>query len=166
MAKQADAHRAPNESDLQIVERAIADHEVFQRNLFTLKRILTELGPLDIPNARANVEAEQARLDEVRKQTDAAQQQLSDLEKQIADKRRELAETEATIKDKMREYAAELAEADTPQARQQAVLDRHSESVRAQAEPDDEYFVGGFQEFHSKTPSFHKSKRDRDWRVR
>ena len=62
--------------------------------------------------------------------------------------------------------AQELAEADTPQARQQAVIDRHWESMRAQAEPDDEYFVGGFQEFHSKTPSFHKSKRDRDWRVR
>jgi hypothetical protein len=65
-----------------------------------------------------------------------------------------------------RRIAQELAEADTPQARYQAVLDRHWESVLAQDEPDDQYFVGGFQEFHSKTPSFHKSKRDRDWRVR
>jgi len=106
MAEQSDAHRAVTETDLQIVEHAIADHEVFQRNLFTLKRILTELGPLDVGNARANVEHEQGRLDEVRKQTDAAQEKLNDLEKQIADKKRELAETEATIKDKMREYEA------------------------------------------------------------
>jgi hypothetical protein len=33
-------------------------------------------------------------------------------------------------------------------------------------EEADMYFVGGFQEFHSKTPSFHKGRRDRDWRVR
>jgi hypothetical protein len=48
--------------------------------------------------------------------------------------------------------AEELAEADTPQARHQAVLDRHWETMREQDEPDDQYFVGGFQEFHSKTP--------------
>ena len=65
-----------------------------------------------------------------------------------------------------RRLAQELAELDTPQARQQAVIDRHWESVRAQDEPDDQYFVGGFQEFHSKTPSFHKARRDRDWRIK
>ena len=62
--------------------------------------------------------------------------------------------------------AQELAEADTPQARHQAVLDRHWESMRELDEPDDMYEVGGFQEFHSKTPSFHKARRDPDWRVR
>jgi hypothetical protein len=60
----------------------------------------------------------------------------------------------------------ELVEADTPQARHQAVLDRHWQAMREQAEPDDMYEVGGFQEFHSKTPSFHKSERDRDWRIK
>src|SRR5262249_40469814 len=103
MAKQADAHRAVTETDLQIVERAIADHEKFQANLFTLQRVLTELGPLDVANARRNVEHEQSRLDDVRKQADAAQDVLTQLEKQIADKKRELAETEVTIKDKIRE---------------------------------------------------------------
>ena len=62
--------------------------------------------------------------------------------------------------------AEELAEADTPQARHQAILDRHWEAMREQNELDDQYFVGGFQEFHSKTPSFHKSRRDRDWRIK
>jgi hypothetical protein len=65
-----------------------------------------------------------------------------------------------------RRLAEELAEADTPQARHQAVLDRHWQTMREQDAADDQYFVGGFQEFHSKTPSFHKSRRDRDWRVR
>jgi hypothetical protein len=62
--------------------------------------------------------------------------------------------------------AAELAEADTPLARHQAILDRHWEAMREQDEPGDEYFVGGFMEKWSQTPSYTKSKRDRDWRVR
>ena len=62
--------------------------------------------------------------------------------------------------------AEELREADTPHARYQAVLDRHWQRMRELDEPDDLYFVGGYQEFHSKTPSFHKARRDRDWRLR
>jgi hypothetical protein len=33
-------------------------------------------------------------------------------------------------------------------------------------EDDDVYYVGGFQERWSQSPGFHKSRRDRDWRVR
>jgi hypothetical protein len=66
-----------------------------------------------------------------------------------------------------RRIAEELREADTPQARAQAILDRHWQAQRdLDFEEDDQYFVGGFQEFHSRTPSFHKGRRDRDWRVR
>ena len=65
-----------------------------------------------------------------------------------------------------RRIAQELAEFDTPQARYQAVLDRHWESVLAQDEPDDMFEVGGFIEYHSRTFSFHKSRRDKDWRVK
>jgi hypothetical protein len=65
-----------------------------------------------------------------------------------------------------RRIAQELAEFDTPQARYQAVLDRHWQAQLDEDEPDDMFMVGGFMEFHSKTPSFHKSRRDRDWRVR
>jgi hypothetical protein len=38
-----------------------------------------------------------------------------------------------------RRIAEELAEADTPQARHQAVLDRHWEAMRELDEPDDMY---------------------------
>jgi hypothetical protein len=63
--------------------------------------------------------------------------------------------------------AAEYAELDDPVVKAQMQLDRWWESQRDfEAGFDDQYFVGGFQEFHSKTPSFHKSRRDRDWRVR
>jgi hypothetical protein len=61
----------------------------------------------------------------------------------------------------------ELQEFDTPQARYQAVLDRHWQAQRdLEFEDDDMYQVGGFVEFHSTTPSYTKGRRDPDWRVR
>ena len=66
-----------------------------------------------------------------------------------------------------RRLAEEMAELDTPQARYQAVLDRHWELQRdLEFAEDDLYEVGGFIEYHSKTPSYQKHRRDRDWRVR
>jgi hypothetical protein len=65
-----------------------------------------------------------------------------------------------------RRLAEELAEADTPRARHQAVLDRYWEMQRELDAPDDMYEVGGFVEYHSKTPSFHKTRRDWDWRIK
>ena len=63
--------------------------------------------------------------------------------------------------------AQELAEAETPQARYQAVLDRHWEAQRdLEFEEDDLYEVGGFVEYHSHTFSFHRSRRDWDWRIK
>lgn len=54
-----------------------------------------------------------------------------------------------------------------PRAKHQAILDRWWASERAlEDELNDYYTVGGFQEQWSKTPSFTKGKRDRDWRVR
>ena len=52
-------------------------------------------------------------------------------------------------------------------AKYQAILDRWWEGQRdLEQELADQYFVGGFMEQWSKTPSFTKGKRDRDWRVR
>ena len=66
-----------------------------------------------------------------------------------------------------RRIAAEYAELDDPVVRAQMQLDRWWESQRdLDWEEDDIYYVGGFQEFHSKTPSFHKARRDRDWRIK
>ena len=98
--KEADPGRAVTETDLQVAERAIADHEVFQKDLFVLHRILTEVGRLDLPGIRRGVEAERQRLEEARKQADAVQQQVDQLQQQIKDKRRELASVEATIKER------------------------------------------------------------------
>jgi hypothetical protein len=91
------------ESDLQIVERAIADHEVFQKDLFVLQRVLKEIGKLDVASVRRGFEAEQARVTDMSKQADAAQEQLGQLEKQIEGKRRELAAVEVTIKERIGE---------------------------------------------------------------
>jgi hypothetical protein len=76
-----------------------------------------------------------------------------------------MSDDNAYNKNYYRRIAEELAEAEAN--KHQLALDRWVESQRAfEDELNDQYFVGGFQEFHSKTPSFHKSRRDWDWRVR
>ena len=61
----------------------------------------------------------------------------------------------------------EIEEADTEWVRKQKLLDLLWQS-KLDAESDwdgDMYEVGGFIEYHSKTPSYHKARRDRDWRL-
>ena len=66
-----------------------------------------------------------------------------------------------------RRLAQEYAELDDPLVKAQMQLDRWWELQRdLDWEEDDVYTVGGFQERWSQTPSYTKSKRDRDWRVR
>ena len=61
--------------------------------------------------------------------------------------------------------AEELKEAEAN--RYQIQLDRWWEAQRdLDWEEDDVSYVGGFQERWSQTPSFTKTKRDRDWRVK
>jgi hypothetical protein len=63
--------------------------------------------------------------------------------------------------------AAEYAELDDPRIKAQMQLDRWWESQRdLDWEDDDIYYVGGFQERWSQTPSYTKFKRDRDWRIK
>jgi hypothetical protein len=66
-----------------------------------------------------------------------------------------------------RRMQQELDEANEPRNRAQAQLDRWVESERdLAAEEADVYFVGGYLERWSQTPSYTKGRRDRDWRIR
>jgi hypothetical protein len=63
--------------------------------------------------------------------------------------------------------AQEHAELDDPVVKAQMQLDRWWEAQRDLESEDDDYIeIGGFRERRSAMPSFHKSKRDRDWGVR
>jgi hypothetical protein len=63
--------------------------------------------------------------------------------------------------------AQEYAELEDPLVKAQMLLDHWWQSRRDfEEELDDTYMVGGFQERWSQTPSYTKSTRDRDWRVR
>ena len=66
-----------------------------------------------------------------------------------------------------RRLQQEYAELDDPRVKAQMQLDRWWQSRRDfEEEWDDVYEVGGYLERWSATPSFHKSWRDRDWRVK
>jgi hypothetical protein len=63
--------------------------------------------------------------------------------------------------------AEEYAELEDPWVKAQMQLDHWWQSQRDFEEAlDDQYYVGGYLERWSTTPSFTKGKRDRDWRVR
>jgi predicted nucleic acid-binding Zn-ribbon protein len=98
MSKESASRQVTNE-DVALLDKAIADHELLQKNLYVLRRMLGEVGKVDAKRADLNrgVEAEQQRLDDVRKQADAAQERLTGLGKQIEAKQRELAAVETTI---------------------------------------------------------------------
>jgi hypothetical protein len=73
----------------------------------------------------------------------------------------------AASKNYHRRLAQELAELDDPIVKGQLQLDCWWQAQRNYEEEFDDYYeVGGFLERHSQTPSFHKSRRDRDWRIR
>jgi hypothetical protein len=86
--------------DLAIVDKAIANHEAVATHLYTLRRVLGEIGKLDFPALRSNQQAHQARLDEIRQKGDAAQAALDEVQRQIVNKQRELAAVEETIKER------------------------------------------------------------------
>jgi hypothetical protein len=66
-----------------------------------------------------------------------------------------------------RRLSEELAELDNPVTKAQLQIDMWWQSQRDfEEEFDDYYECGGFLERWSQTPSYTKSKRDRDWRVR
>jgi hypothetical protein len=75
-----------------------------------------------------------------------------------------VSESDRRLQQRMQE---ELAEVNEPRNRYQKQLDDWWESQRDfEEELADVYYVGGFQEHWSQTPSFTKGRRDRDWRVK
>jgi peptidoglycan hydrolase CwlO-like protein len=95
------ARNVTNE-DLAIIDKAIANHEACQQELYTFRMVLSQVGKVDAKRADLirGVEGEQARFDETSQRANAAQADLDELQKQIEAKRRELREIEATIKER------------------------------------------------------------------
>jgi chromosome segregation ATPase len=94
------ASREVTDKDLEVIDKTISSHEAFQTQLVVLRRVLGEIGKLDIAGIRRGVAAEQSRLDDVRQQADAAQADLTELQRQIESKQRELVAVEATIQER------------------------------------------------------------------
>jgi hypothetical protein len=66
-----------------------------------------------------------------------------------------------------RRLQAEYAELDDPIVKGQMALDHWWESQRDLAEEENDWVtIGGFRERRSAMPSFHRGRRDSDWRMR
>ena len=104
--KEGDVRRAVTETDLQIVDRAIADHETFQKDLYVLRRVLSEVGNLDqqyrgtkqsIEQVQAEGARTSAQLEQVRADLATVQKELVEKQKAVAELDREIAEKERML---------------------------------------------------------------------
>ena len=73
-------------TDLEKVDRAISGNEGLLKDLYVLRKMLTEIGKLDFQSVKRGVEAERGRLDEARQKADAATAKLDEVQKQIEDR--------------------------------------------------------------------------------
>jgi hypothetical protein len=94
--------RVVTNEDLEFIDRAIANHEACQGQLYQFRMILGQVGKVDTKRADLirGAESEQARLDEVHQKANAAQASLDGVLQQIEVKRRELADVEKTIEER------------------------------------------------------------------
>jgi len=104
MIKQTDTHRAVTETDLQIVERAISNHEVFQKDLFVLRQVLREVGNLDqryrgLKEGIAVVEEQGRR---VNAELEAAHTRLAEVQQQEVEVRKRVAALTAQAEEQQR----------------------------------------------------------------
>jgi uncharacterized coiled-coil DUF342 family protein len=86
--------------DLAIIDKAIANHEAVQHDLYVLRRVVGEIGKLSLSDIKRGVEGERKRLDEVSQKANAAQADLDELNKQIQAKQRELRGVEKIIEER------------------------------------------------------------------
>jgi peptidoglycan hydrolase CwlO-like protein len=102
MAAEKPPSRVVTNEDLEFIDRAIANHEACQGELYKFRMILGQVGKIDSKRADLirGAESEQARLDEVHQKANAAQATLDGLQQQIVSKQRELAAVEKTIEER------------------------------------------------------------------
>jgi hypothetical protein len=94
--------RVVTNEDLQFIDRAIANHEACQGELYKFRMILGQVGKVDKQRADLvhGASSEQARYNEVHQKADAAQATLDGVQQQILSKQRELAAIETTIEER------------------------------------------------------------------
>jgi chromosome segregation ATPase len=116
MAKQeADVRRREvGNKDLEIVDKAINDHEVFQKDLYVLRRVLSEVGNLDqqYRGLKEAVEAVQSEATRTSAQLEQVRAELATVQVEVVEKRKELATLSAEVAEKERALSAFSASID------------------------------------------------------
>jgi len=104
----SDTHRAVSETDLQAVEGAIAYSETLLRNLYTLRRVLGEVGSLDqrLHGLKEGVAAVERQGEQVNAELEAAKTRLAKVQYEEVEKRKVVAELTREIEEKQRELSA------------------------------------------------------------
>src|SRR5215472_7932248 len=108
MAKQPDTHRAVTESDLQVVEGAIAYSETLLRHLYTLRRVLGEVGSLDqrLHGLKEGIAVVERQGEQVNAELEAANTRLATVQREEVEARQRVATLTAAAAEKERELSA------------------------------------------------------------
>jgi len=102
--KETEAHRAVTASDLEIVDKAIADHETFQKDLYVLRRVLGEVGNLDqqYRGLKEGIEHLQEQGRQLNSHNDAARAELAKVQQDVVEGRKEVAALTAQAEEQQR----------------------------------------------------------------
>jgi septal ring factor EnvC (AmiA/AmiB activator) len=100
--------------DLEIVDKAINDHETFQKDLFVLRRVLSEVGNLDqqYRGTKQSIEQVQAEGARTSAQLEQVRADLATVQKELVEKQKAVAELDREIAGKERQLNAFSAQID------------------------------------------------------
>jgi chromosome segregation ATPase len=103
-----EARRDVTDKDLELVDKAIADHEPFLKDLYVLRRVLTEVGRLEqaYRNTKSGIEHLQTEFAEVSRAWEHAKAQLAEVQQQEVKTRQRVAELTAEAAKKEQELRA------------------------------------------------------------
>ena len=106
--KETDVRREVTATDLEKVDKAIADHETFQKDLYVLRRMLSEVGNLDQQYRGGKQAIEQVQAEGTRSsaQVEQIRADLAKVQQELVEKRKELASLTAAAAEKQRELSA------------------------------------------------------------
>jgi len=97
--------REVTDKDLEVIDKAIADHETRQTHLYTLRRILGEIGKLDtaIAHTRQSLESIEKSRAEANAELENARAELSATQTQHVKLKQENVALDTQLKDKLAE---------------------------------------------------------------
>jgi chromosome segregation ATPase len=99
---ETDSRRAVTASDLEVIDQAISAHEGLGRFLYTTRRVLTEVGKLEVHyrGLREAISVVEREGEQINAHLEAAKTALATVQQELVERRKEVAVLDREIKEK------------------------------------------------------------------